>query len=238
MDLSAALARDLALLSDAIDEGTAHGARVDLVDSLGRAVRAARAAVSSYVGLSVTTGPADTDLRFTVIDDGVDPQEVRASLRVPFRPTSHGGPAPVVIFFASTPGAFVDLAADIAWLTGRPPSELALDADLTVARDPDGVGTVAARSAVDQAVGVLLAHGRTPEQARAELARRASDDHGDLERAAAQVIVELVPRPGDPSLAAAADGTGDGSVNGTGDGTGDGGIDGGIDGGPDGASRP
>lgn len=197
MDLSAALARDLALLSDAIDEGTADGARVDLVDSLARTVQAARAAVGSYVGLSVTTGPGEIDLRFTVLDDGAEPADVRTSLRVPFRPASQDGPAPAVVFYASTPGAFVDLAADIAWLTGRSASDIALDADLQPADGFDGAGTVAARSTVDQAVGVLLAQGRTPEQARAELARRAAADGGDLKRAAEQTIADLIPDPSD-----------------------------------------
>lgn len=195
MDLSAALARDLALLSDAIDETTADGVRVDLVDCLARTVRAARAAVQSYIGLTVTTGPAETDVSFTVLADGATRADVRTSLCVPFRPASNGGPAPAVIFFASTPGAFVDLAADIAWLTGRAPAELALDEHVQLPDGLDGAGTVAARSAVDQAVGVLLAQGLTPEQARADIARRAAADGGDLVRAAERTIAEHVVDP-------------------------------------------
>ena len=188
MDLSAALARDLALLSDAIEDGAGDGGRVDLVDSIARTVQAARAAVASCVGLAVVTGAEPSDLRFTVLQDGVTAPEVRASLRVPFRPTSPGGQEPAVIFFASTPGAFVDLAADIAWLTGQAPTDLALDENLQPPRG--GAGVVAARSVIDQAIGVLLARGRTPEQGRAEIARRAAADGSDLEQAARQTIAE------------------------------------------------
>ncbi len=209
MELSAALARDLTLLSDAIDENAADGTRADLLTSLTRTVQAARAAVVSYVGLTVTTGSDDTDLRFTVLHDGAAPSDVHASLLVPFRAVSDAGPSPAVIFFASTPGAFVDLAADIAWLTGREPVELVLDEHLKVPDDPDSAGTVAARSAVDQAVGVLLARGRTPEQARAYLERRAANDGGDLERAAEQTVADLVSHPVDGGPA---DATGDGDA--------------------------
>jgi hypothetical protein len=206
MELSAALARDLALLSDAIDDDSAAGGtRVDLAASLTSTVRAAQAAVESFVGLAVLTGPHETDLRFTVLHDGASPADVRSSLRVPFRAASADDPAPAVIFFASTPGAFVDLAADIAWLTGREPIELALDEHLDLSDDLDSAGTVAALSAVDQAVGVLLAHGRTPEQARADLARRAANDGGDLERAAERTIADLVPNASDGEPAEAAD---------------------------------
>lgn len=200
MELSAALARDLALLSDAIDDGAADGARVDLGASLTRTVQAARAAVESYVGLTVTTGPDASDLRFTVLHDGASSADVRASLRVPFRTGSADASSPAVVFYASAPGAFVDLAADIAWLTGRETVELALDDHLHRLDDADGAGTVAARSAIDQAIGVLLARGRTPEQARADLERRAADDGHDLERAAAETIADVVPGPGEGGL--------------------------------------
>jgi hypothetical protein len=63
------------------------------------------------------------------------------------------------------PGAFVDLAADLAWLTARPPSDFVLDQHLP---GPAGMGTAAnlfEASVFNQAIGALGGQGHTLQQA-------------------------------------------------------------------------
>ena len=42
-----------------------------------------------------------------------------------------------IILYAGSPGTFVDLAADLAWLTARPLTDFVLDQHLTVPDGPD-----------------------------------------------------------------------------------------------------
>ena len=103
-------------------------------------------------------------------------------------------------------GAFVDLAADLAWLTGAAVEDFALDVHGLTAGMADGVDGVAGsdltgsrpvtdrrrrvfdESLINQAVGILLGRGLTPEQARQELDNRAAAAGTDR-RSAAQRIV-------------------------------------------------
>ena len=157
--------------------------------------------MASYLGLAVTTGADHSDLRFTVLEQGAASEDVKTSLRIlfrpdPTRPDADGCAAPTMTLFASHPGAFVDLAADLAWLTSNTPTGLILDEHMQIARGLDDAGSVARNSAVNQAVGALLARGHTPEQAHAELVRRAAAQDGTVEEAARQIVAELVAHAG------------------------------------------
>ena len=84
-------------------------------------------------------------------------------------------PGGSIIFYASVPGALVDLAADLQWLFGEQES-LTLDGDLPPPRGDLGITGLHELSVIGQACGVLITRGRSPEAARAELdhAARAS----------------------------------------------------------------
>jgi hypothetical protein len=95
-------------------------------------------------------------------------------------------PRRFVILYAATPGAFVDLAADLSWLAGLELDEFALDQHLNLPVDPETAGVGQAASLINQAIGVLVARGRTLGAASDELDARAADaGHGRYETATA-----------------------------------------------------
>ncbi len=124
---------------------------------------------------------------------GVEPDHVPvvgSSVSLPV----HGDAARTaeIVLYAANPGAFVDLAADLAVLTGTALHEFLLDRHLDGAfgpARPTDPGRVLDASVVDQAMGVLLDRGWTPEQARRGLRRRATD--GDLVAAAEALLADL-----------------------------------------------
>jgi len=186
MKISAALAADLGILTTALDEPAD-----DVLHSLHRLGADARAAVPTYLGLSVIVDGSDPPLTFSTLEDGAA-DNVRTSLRLTLPAgVGEGRAAPLVafIFYAARPGTFVDLAADLAWLTGRPPSEFALDQHLSVPAGSDGGTSLRAASVINQAIGVLIGRGYTPRQAQSTLDIRADHARTDRDRAA-QVILD------------------------------------------------
>lgn len=130
------LAAGLDLLTQALDlPGT------DVAETMRRLAVDARTAVASYLGLSVAITAEQSPFEqspfdLTVLDDGAGPGDIHTSLLVPLATTPGAGSTgttPVaLILYAATPGAFVDLAADLAWVTGRPLTEFRLDGHLTL----------------------------------------------------------------------------------------------------------
>lgn len=101
--------------------------------------------------------------------------------------------APVtLLLFASQPGAWVDLSADLAWLTGCPPHQLILDGDLSATVSLDH-GDLTGASIINQAVGALIGLGHL--EATSELASRARAAHTDLVTAARTLLDSLAPTP-------------------------------------------
>lgn len=61
---------------------------------------------------------------------------------------------PSVILYAAKPGAFIDLAADLAWLTGRSLTDFVLDRHLILPKAPDaasGPAVAAPRASAETA---------------------------------------------------------------------------------------
>lgn len=93
-----------------------------------------------------------------------------------------------LVLYAGSPGAFVDLAADLAWLTARPLSDFVLDQHLTIPAGSDTGTQLSAASVINQAIGVLIGIGYTPRQADLRLDSQAA--HAGTDRyAAAQLIL-------------------------------------------------
>jgi len=177
--MTAALATDLRLLTAAVDEpGT------DILQSLQQLAADAAAAVRNYLGLSVIVAHNDPLFTSTYLIDGVVASDIRASLRLTLPAVDEKRPRPAValILYAGSPGTFIDLAADLAWLTARPLSDFAFDQHLTIPAGSVTSGQLRAASVINQAIGVLIDRGYTPARAVWELDLRAvaagTDRHG------------------------------------------------------------
>jgi len=192
MKISAALAADLGILTAALDEPDA-----DVLHSLHQLEVDAQAAVPTYLGLSAIVDGTDPPFRFTTLEDGTA-DNVRTSLRLTLLAhVGDGRAAPLValILYAETPGTFVDLTADLAWLTGRPPSDFALDQHLSVPAGSDAATYLRAASVINQAIGVLIGRGATPWQAHRELDTQA-DGAGTDRYTTAQFILDTLTAEG------------------------------------------
>ncbi|WP_205878090.1 hypothetical protein [Mycobacterium camsae] len=185
MKIVSALAADLDILTAALDEPGS-----DVLCNVLRLATEVEAAVSSYLGLGLTVDAAEPPFTFTTLADGAA-GGVRASLTMTM-PGGGGGrasPSVDLVLYAGTPGSFVDLAADLAWLTGRPASAFALDRDVRVVEESHaGIGLRAA-SAFNQAIGVLISRGHTPAHAHREF-DALTDAAGTDRNTAAMLILD------------------------------------------------
>ena len=167
MEINAALAADLAILSEALDDGA------DLAYPLRHLARGVQLSVGSYLGLRVLAGDTAVRWAFTVLEPFAQPADVATSLSLPMWDRGAGGGwRTTVILYAGRSGAFVDLAADLSALTGRPLLDFVIDQHLATVGDSDC--DLRASSLVNQAIGVLIGRGRTPEAAEAEIDARAA----------------------------------------------------------------
>jgi hypothetical protein len=207
MKIGAAVAADLAMLTVALDEPGA-----DVLHSLHQLGVDARAAVPSYLGLSVTVDGNDPAFTFTTLDVGVA-GDVRTSLRLMLPGVGGGPPASpsvALILYAGTPGAFVDLTADLAWLTGRPPSDFPLDQHLSVPAASDAATYLSAAPVINQALGVLIGLGYTSAEAHSKLDTPAGGEGTDR-YTSAQLVLDTLTAP-DRADAERADGEPNGGL--------------------------
>lgn len=188
MTITAAMAASLEILTAALDDPA-----TDIARSLRLLALDAEAAVPTYLGLSIAVPQSDPPLTVTSLADGAATGDIRTSLRF----SLPGGTDPpntsevVIMLYAGAPGTFVDLAADLAWLTGRPPADFTLDQHLTPAPAPLPDGTLPAAADVNQAVGVLLGRGYTPQQALWQLDAQAAREGTDRYSAAQELLATI-----------------------------------------------
>lgn len=170
MEISAALAANLDLLTDALNDPD-----VDLVDVLRLTARDAKTAVDSFVGLSLKIANGGQQISFAALQPGSGPRSVVSSMLLPLLTSSVGdvdGETSLVLY-AGRAGAFVDLAADLAWLTGQSLRAFTIDAHLVVPTDAGSLDALREASVINQAVGVLVGCGYTLADAERELDARA-----------------------------------------------------------------
>ena len=190
MKITAALATDLGILTAALDEpGT------DVAHSLHQLAADAKAAIPTYLGLSVTVDGSDPPFTFTTLTDGVVTGDVRTSLglALPGIGDARLVPSVVLVLYAGSPGTFVDLAADLAWLTARALSDFVLDQHLP---GPAGIGTgtnLFEASVINQAIGVLIGQGYTPRQAERHLHEQAAGASISRHAASLRILTRLTP---------------------------------------------
>jgi hypothetical protein len=145
VDFSTVLLRDLLHLSSSIglDDDALGAPLVALVEGL-------RTAVPSYRGLHLTIVNNGHPISLTAFLPPQDDASIKTSLRVGFEALGPGFDGRVV-FYAATPGAFVDMAADFEYALDTPtttPSHPAKSDDSSVGdgqhsrslRDGDGHG--------------------------------------------------------------------------------------------------
>jgi hypothetical protein len=188
--ITAALAAELELLTQALDDPS-----TDLAESITRLAAAVRTAVDSYLGLSVTIAFKSEQLDLTVLDEDVDFASVRTSLFVPLAPTIIDAitttTSVALVLYAATPGAFIDLAADLAWITGHEPAEFQLDEHRFLPHSAADPTPLAALSLINQALGVLIGRGSAPELAEQTLQARATNAGTDILQAAMSILAAL-----------------------------------------------
>src|SRR4051794_13553446 len=168
---------------------------VDLEEGLGGLLTDLRRASPSALGLEVLTVVAGQDVRLGRFLPGVDPDDVVTSLQVPLEHDPVGedpatGPARVV-FYAGRSGAFVDLAADLAFAENLPAGRLELDGQRPVST-VSGTRGLDRVAIVQEAVGVLIVQGLEPAAA---YERPVADAHAasvPIVDHAAAVIAEAV----------------------------------------------
>jgi hypothetical protein len=179
--MSAALQADLQLLSalSGLDDDIESMLRVMVCDL--------KAAVPSAIGLSLTVHMSGQDVTLTSLqaDDG---STVGASILVPLDGSATPSKGTCIVFYAATPGAFVDLSADLGWATGLSAQLVLLDQHLLPPVDGSALTGLREFSTVNQAVGMLVELGDSPESARMALNRRAECRGTTVNAAAAEVL--------------------------------------------------
>ena len=171
----------------------------DLNDTLAALTTALRSTATSYCGFQMTIVENQWPVTLTAFTDGND-VPVRTSLRLPLGLVSRtvGGESRVV-FFAGTPGAFTDLAADLSHALGGVPVDgrssaannadhrgsrvdghrrvIELDTDLPPLSRVPGLTGLPELTLLNRAVGMLIQQGHDIEQAH-QLLRREAAAHG------------------------------------------------------------
>lgn len=192
------LAAELDLLTQALDlPGT------DIAETIMRLAANAHTAVASYLGLSVAITAQKSQFDFTVLEERTTAEDIRTSLLVPLSSapgTERTSPASIaLILYAATPGAFIDLTADLSWITGQTLSEFSLDAHLTLPSSHTEPSPLATMSTINQALGVLIGRGSIPEQAERDLHARAVSAGIEPLGAATLILASLGPPEPEPA---------------------------------------
>lgn len=159
-------------------------------------IRDLKLAVQSYAGLQLTLDDHGQLISLTSFEDDAEAAEIQATVRLPLSAMSP--PAAIdstIVFYARTPGAFVDLAADLSYALHLPVGEqnttIRLDQVAIPALLTSDLTGVAEQSAINRATGVLLDRGHHPDQAHHELQRRATVAGLPTATYAAQLLRDL-----------------------------------------------
>lgn len=145
-----------------------------------------RSSVSTALGASITVPGIQVRgaaLPLNLVSQTVEPHQIAAGLGLAldrFCTTAAG----VITFYASAPGAFVQLAADFASVLQLSPDDLDQNPPLPVTPLHSDISGLQDLTMINQAVGILMGRGRTLHQARVELGHRAEKSSTSLLEAA------------------------------------------------------
>ena len=184
MDTSTLLIDDIHnLFSDlAVPDGLTEES-VELEKLLTALTEAVKSAAPSYRGLALTLIIDKQPVSLTSAEVG-STSDIATSLRLSLAwiPSLSAGSR--ITFYASRPGTFVDLAADLAFVLGSESLRLDEDIPSALVSDLTGVGKL---SAINKAVGVLINHGHTTDSAQRELRHTADAIRSSIQKAAEAV---------------------------------------------------
>jgi hypothetical protein len=189
--LPAALEADLQLLSALSGRGE------DIEQLLQAMFHDLKAAIPSAKGMSLTVRVSGQDVTVTTLDDD-EISPIGASILFPLGPEEPENQNTCIVFYAATPGAFVDLAADLGWTTGLPPQTILLDQHLLLPVSGSAVTGLRELSTVNQAIGMLIERGYSPVSARIEL-ERSAEELATTVSSAALVVIGSVRSGGPPA---------------------------------------
>ena len=178
------------MLSGALDD---RGA--DLAELLRTLTEDVGLAVPSFLGLSVSLLVGGDALGWTAMIEPHAGHEIGTSARLPLVALGRVEGSSEIVFYAGTPGGFVDLAADVSFVLGIDPSTVVLDDDLIPPEHSGGVSGLADVSLVNQAVGALIDRMGGAEAARAELGRLADTGRHSVLQAAIEVVRSTAAPP-------------------------------------------
>lgn len=156
---------------------------VELEKLLTALTEAVKSVAPSYRGLDLTLIIDKQSVSLTSAEVG-NTTDIATSLRLWLAWIPSLGTGSRITFYASTPGTFVDLAADLAFVLGSESLRLDEDIPSVLVSDLTGVGTL---SAINRAVGVLISHGHTTDSAQRELRHTADVTRISIQNAAEAV---------------------------------------------------
>lgn len=190
MEITHALAADLAELGEAL-----HEPGVDVTAEMRKLGADVKAAVRSFLGLSITLQVDGESVTLTGLEADAEHAQVLSSLAIPLRSLNPASSTGQLVLYAARSGAFVDFAADLSWATGAEQASFVLDRHRNVDLAAPQLSGLSELSAINQAVGVLLDKGHPPEHARAELDRRARQARLDPAAFALNMLTALTRPP-------------------------------------------
>jgi hypothetical protein len=193
---SASVDHPAALLAHLHDLAASIGQDDQELDNTLEALNAAlHSTASSYCGFQLTIVENQWPVTLTAFTDGHN-LRVGTSLGLPLGLVSRVDGESRVVFFAGTPGAFTDLAADLSYALGGIPVDQAspavdgvdqrgtrvdghrrvieLDADLPPLYRKSGLTGLAELTVLNRAIGMLVSQGFGIEQAQEHLRRNAA----------------------------------------------------------------
>jgi hypothetical protein len=159
------------------------GQSAELEKSLTALTQAVKSAAPSYRGLALTLIIDKQPVNVTSAEPG-NTSDIATSLRLSLAWVPSLSADSRITFYASTPGTFVDLAADLAFALHSHSIRLDEDIPSALVSDLTGVGKL---SAINKAVGVLINHGHTPDSAQRELRHTADATPCSIQKAAETV---------------------------------------------------
>jgi len=184
MDLARVLAADLRDLAVDLSANAYTRQTLAMLQlSLYRQVPSALGAVITLTDRDVPGCPIGINL----LVQPVEPHEIAAALLIPLdvvEPPCNGN----VVFYATTPTAFAELAPALAAALDVDPGSFNHQPDLPHTSVVPGITGLMDFSAVNRAVGVLVNRGRSLTAARTELQRRADKSQTDLPTAAQTLL--------------------------------------------------
>ena len=119
--------------------------------------------------------------------DGDRATTVGSSLRLPLDRLAGAGPDSVVVFYAGSPGAFVDMAVDTRRAYDLD-GQVVIDGHLAIPAAGNGLGGLDDLTVINRAIGVLIDQGHHPDKAHDELLRRADNDKTRLSETARSLL--------------------------------------------------